>query len=193
MGSEMCIRDSLNKGQAIALKTTEMTALAVLNGTVGRELQSQLANDVSFETVREKVRHELDMWADDADLIELFDFSINLGATKNTFVSGLTEWASKFADPKIRQLRLSAFGEANKLPPWAPRLKVMLIQRALRKEPVGTFCPNPEASWGRCTDHDIAKLEALLHYFQVSASPTSRRRCPTLCGRWRFRRTWVSL
>ena len=104
------ISQALNKGQVIALKTTEMAALAVLNGTVGRELQSRL---VSFETVREKVRHELDMWADDADLIELFDFSINLGATKNTFVSGLTEWASKFADPKIRQLRLSAFGEAN--------------------------------------------------------------------------------
>ena len=71
-----------------------MTALAVLNGTVGMELQSRLAKEVSFETVKEKVRHELDLWADDPDLIELFDYVISLGATKNTFVSGLCEWAA---------------------------------------------------------------------------------------------------
>ena len=75
-----------------------MTALAVLNGTVGMELQSRLAKEVAFETVKEKVRHELDLWVDDADFIELFEFAINLGATKNTFVGCLCEWASKFAD-----------------------------------------------------------------------------------------------
>ena len=78
------ISQALNKGQAIALKTTEMTALAVLNGTIGRELQSRLADEVAFETVKEKVRHELDLWVDDADFIELFEFTINLGAQPRT-------------------------------------------------------------------------------------------------------------
>ena len=162
------ISQALNKGQAIALKTTEMTALAVLNGTIGRELQSRLADEVAFEAVKEKVRHELDLWVDDPDFIELFDYAISLGATKNTFVSALCEWASKFADPKKRQLRLTAFGEANKVALWAPRLKVMLIKRALRKEPTGTYCPNPESSWGKMADSDTQKIEELLHYFQVT-------------------------
>ena len=61
------ISQALNKGQAIALKTTEMTALAVLNGTVGMELQRRAAKEVAFETVKEKVRHELDLWVDDAE------------------------------------------------------------------------------------------------------------------------------
>ena len=151
------ISQALNKGQSVALRTTEMTALAVLNGTIGMALQSAAATEVAFETVREKVRSELDIWVDDPDFIEAFDFVINLGATKNTFVASLLEWASMFADPKKRQLRLTAYAEANKLPIWAPRMKRALIQRAYRKQPTHGFCPGPEALWGKAPPRSIAR------------------------------------
>ena len=76
------ISQALNRGQSVALRTTEMTALAVLNGTIGMALHSTAATEVAFETVKEKVRSELDIWVDDPDVIEAFDFVINLGATK---------------------------------------------------------------------------------------------------------------
>jgi hypothetical protein len=99
----------LNKGQAVALRTTEMTALAVLNGAIGIALQStSLTEHVAFETVQEKVRSELDIWVGDPDFIEAADFVINLGATRNTVDSGLLEWAEIFADPTSRQRRLTA-------------------------------------------------------------------------------------
>ena len=143
------ISQALNKGQALALKTTEIHALAVLNGTVGMELRERLASEVAFETVKAKVRGELDFCVDDPDFMELFEFVISLGADKNSYVKGLLDWASKFADPKSRQLRLSAYGAVNRLPIWAVRVKVALIQRAYRKDPQNLYCPNPEQFWGK--------------------------------------------
>ena len=163
------ISQALNKGQSVALRTTEMTALAVLNGAIGLALLSnRVTSTVSWEMVQEKVRTELDIWVDDPDFIEAFDYVINLGATKNTFVSGLLEWAEVFVDSKLRQLRLTAYGEANKLPIWAPRLKRALIQRAYRKTPINGYCPGPEPFWAKASDADLEKIEQLLFYFQVT-------------------------
>ena len=47
------ISQALNSGQTVALQTSELTALAVLTGAVTRELESAVADRVSFETVKE--------------------------------------------------------------------------------------------------------------------------------------------
>ena len=83
----------------------------------------------------------------------------------------MLDFGSKFVDPKQRQLRLAAFGEANKLPLKCPRTKVAMIMRAYRKPPQRTWCPLPEAAWGKVSDQELEALEALLHYFQATCKP----------------------
>ena len=75
------ISQALNKGHQLGLKTHEMTAIRVLNGTIGMALEKQAANEVMFETVKERVRAELDMWVDEPEFIELFEFILNQGAS----------------------------------------------------------------------------------------------------------------
>ncbi len=145
------ISQALNKGQQVALRTTELTALAVLTGAVTRELESAVADSVAFETVKEKVRKELDMFVDDPEFIALFEFVVSQGASKGGFVSDLIAFGSKFVNQKTRQLRLGAFAEANKLPLTAPRVKNAMIMRAYRKTPAMKYCPSPEAAWGKAS------------------------------------------
>ena len=141
------ISQALNSGQQVALRTSELTALAVLTGAVGFELQSAVAERVSFETVREKVRHELDMYVDEPEFIDMFEFVVNMGANKGPFIRELLEFGSTFVDQKKRSLRLQAFAVANTMPLWAPRCKLAMLMRSYRKEPTRSWCPSPEAAW----------------------------------------------
>ena len=143
------ISQALNSGQQLALQTSELTALAVLTGSVTLELESAVAGCVSFETVKAKVRHELDMYVDQAEFIDLFDFVVSMGAGKNSFIKLILEFGSMFVDQKQRQLRLCAFAEVNKMPLDTPRCKIAVLMRAYRKSPSRTWCPTPEPAWGR--------------------------------------------
>ena len=73
------ISQALNKVQSMALRTSELTALNVLSGAVALAMGSEVANQVCFETVREKVRAELDMYVDMPGFIDLFEFVVNMG------------------------------------------------------------------------------------------------------------------
>ena len=104
----------------MALRTSELTALDVLSGAVALALGSAVAGAVCFETVREKVRAELDMYVDLPGFIDLFEFVVNMGANKNVFIPMLLEFGAKFVDPKQRHLSLQAFAEVNKVPLHSP-------------------------------------------------------------------------
>ena len=94
------ISQALNSGQSLALHTTELTALAVLTGAVTLQLESAVAEQISFETVKEKVRHELDMYVDQPEFIDLFEFVVNMGAGRTTYISELLDFGAKFVDLK---------------------------------------------------------------------------------------------
>ena len=129
------ISQALNNAHNMALRTSELTALSVLSGAVALVLESALAGEVCFETVREKVRVELDMYVDLLGFIELFEFVVNMGAKKNQFIPQLLELGSKFVDPKQRQLSLQAFAEVHRVPVQYPRVKIAMVMRAYRKPP----------------------------------------------------------
>ena len=59
-----------------------------------------MADQVSFEGVREKVCHELDMYVDEPEFIDLFEFVVSMGAHKNTFMKQLLEFGSVFRGPE---------------------------------------------------------------------------------------------
>ena len=65
------ISQALNKAQSMALRTSELTALNVLSGAVALALGSGVAGEVCFESVREKVRGELDMYVDMSGFIDV--------------------------------------------------------------------------------------------------------------------------
>ena len=161
------ISQALNSGQQLALQTSELTALAVLTGSVTLELESAVAGCVSFETVKAKVRHELDMYVDQAEFIDLFDFVVSMGAGKNSFIKLSLEFGSMFVDQKQRQLRLCAFAEVNKMPLDTPRCKIAVLMRAYRKPPSRTWCPTPEAAWGRSARRSSGKEMLCINYVKT--------------------------
>ena len=165
------ISQALNNVQHMALRTSELTAMAVLTGAVGLALESAVAGEVAFESVQEKVRDELDMCVDTPGFMDLFEFVVNMGASKNTFIPQLLEYGSKFVDPKQRQLSLQAFAEVNKLPLQVPRVKVAMVMRAYRKPPNKCWCPAPEPTWANRDIRSLEKLEAVLHYLQRTCKP----------------------
>ena len=123
------------------MRTTELGALATLKGEIIRQMGKDLSQRVAFASVREKVMLELDTAADDPDLPELFDFLINDCVGTNTNVEDFQEFASVFIDSSRRQLRLSAFAVANKIPQQAPLTKMAVMKRAYRKKPtIGLLC-----------------------------------------------------
>ena len=166
------ISQALNKANSMALRTSELMALNVLTGAVALELGSAVAGEVCFESVREKVPLELDMYVDLPGFIDLFECVINMGATKSPFIPQLLEFGSKFVDPKQRQLSLQAFAEVNRVPLQYPRVKIAMLMRAYRKPPNRTLCPPPEPAWNQQhKTYAMAKLEAVLQYFQSTCKP----------------------
>ena len=53
--------------------------MSVLSGAVALALGSAVAEKVCFETARETVRMELDMYVDQFGFIDLFEFVVNMG------------------------------------------------------------------------------------------------------------------
>ena len=73
------ISNALNNAQNMALRTSELTAMAMLTGAVTLEFESAVAGQVAFESVQKQVREELNMYVDMLGFIDLFEFVVNLG------------------------------------------------------------------------------------------------------------------
>jgi len=165
------ISHALNKGHELALRTTELTAVAVLKGEIIAQMSQEVGQRVAFKTVRDRVRSQLDAAADDPDLPELFDFLIALGVGKNSYADDLLEFGGCFVDSKKRQLRFGAFAVVNRICPQAPWTKVAVVKRSYRKKPLCGFCPSPEAAWGQFEWNHLQLLEELLRFFHATCVP----------------------
>ena len=99
---------------------------------------------VAFATVRDRVRQQLDIAADDPDLPELSDYLISLGVGLNTYIDDLMGFIGTYVDSKVRQLLFAAFAVVSRMCEDAPWAKVASIKRAYRKKPTRGFCPSPE-------------------------------------------------
>ena len=162
------ISQALNQPAQMAMRATELTAVAVLQGEI---IIVQMSKDVSqcvaFQTVRGRVRSQLHTAADDPDLPEVFDFLISAGVGKNSYIDHLLEWTTCFVDSKKRQLRFSAFAVVNKMCEQAVWSRIAVVKRAYRKHPNNGFCPSPEAAWGGFSWAHLQKLEDVLRFFHV--------------------------
>ena len=163
-GACALISHALNVGHSLALRTHELTAVAVLAGACGLCVLSN--GGVDFNQVKEHVRHQLDLFVDEADFPDFFNFIINLGANAAPYVQEILDFGTRFVDQKKRQLRLQAFVEADKIDKNHPRTKVASIKRAYRKKPQGIFCPSPDSVFHNCPYVPSSiSLERILQYF----------------------------
>ena len=64
-----------------------MTAIAVLTGAVSTQADANLSGEVLFESIKDKLRAELDIFVDEPEFIEMFEFVVTQGANRNTFTS----------------------------------------------------------------------------------------------------------
>ena len=78
------ISQALNKGHSLALRTTELTALNVLKGEIIVQMSRSVGQRVAFQTVRDRVREQLDVATDDPDLMDVFDYLISAGVGTNS-------------------------------------------------------------------------------------------------------------
>ena len=171
------ISQALNKGQGAALRTSELTALAVLTGAVTLLAEGNKAREVEYKTIQEKVRAQLDVYVDEPEFIEMFECVIGLGAGQNGYMKELLEFGARFVNSEFRQLRLCAFTAVNKMPARCPRAKLAVLKRAYRKKPVYGYCPSPEFAWAKFSEEDLLDLEHLLNFFTSGAATQSRPRC----------------
>ena len=170
------ISRAMNCGHEVALRTTELTAVAVLAGEIGKRRSADVAAKMEFVSIKQSVAHQLDVIVDEPDFIALFECLISLGAGVNTYIPELLDFGSKFVNQKKRQLRLCAFAEVNKIPAQFPRTKVAVLKRAYRETPKNGFCPNPEPAWAKVPEDRLTSLEQLLQYFHT--------RCDTAVAVW---------
>ena len=175
------IAQALNKGNEIAMRTTELTAMSVLKGELIVQLGKDISQRVAFQTVRDRVRHELDMAAEDPDLPEVYDFLVSLGAGQNSYIDDFLEFGERLVDSKKRQLRFAAFASANSISEKFPWTKVAIMKRAYRNKPSNGYCANPETQWKDICHAKVETLEELLRFFHVGCeeymkvlSPQSR-------------------
>jgi hypothetical protein len=159
------ISHALNHGQEVALRTTELTAVAVLRGAIIVSNAKDLSQRVAWVTVREKVRSELGTTADDPDLPDLFNYLVSAGVGVNTYVEHLLDFGTSYVDSKHRQLRLGVFAIINKIWKECQWVKVSVTERAYRKNPTYGYCPSPEVYWTTVPLERLKKLEELLRFF----------------------------
>ena len=162
------ISQSLNIEQELALRTSELTAVAVLRGEMIVQMGKDFSQKVAYKSVIAKVRQELKISADDPDLPDVFDYLRSLGVGKNTYVDRLLQFGAAFVDSKKRQLRFSAFAVANKINHDYPLTRVAVIERAYQKKPSNGFCPNPEIQWAEIQLGFLSLLEQMLFYFHTT-------------------------
>ena len=159
------ISQALNGNQSVALKNTELTATECLPGQLSLRFNLAQAERVTFDMIRDVVRKQIDLYVDEPEFVELFDFCISLGAKDNSYFPNFLEFAARFINSKKRMLRLNGFTEINKMPDNCPKSKTAVLERAYRKKPSYVFCPTPEPAWGKTKHAEVIPLEQLLHYF----------------------------
>ena len=179
---------ALNKGNQLALRTTELTAMKVLSGEIALAQSSAVADEMLFESIKAKVRHQLDFLVDEPDFIEMFEYIINLGGTKQTYIPKLLRYLEVYLEESERRLRPQAFQVPNRLGGLKgldfPRARIALIKRAYRQKPSSGFCPGPETKWLEIPRDKMQAFEDLLHHFH--------RSCGGILEKWTRPGKWLS-
>jgi len=84
-GACSLISQALNKSTTLAMRTSEITALAAVAGAVTMVQAGNIS--LSYEAVKERVRDELGIWVLDPELIDLFELVVTMGGQTAGFIA----------------------------------------------------------------------------------------------------------
>ena len=83
------IANALNRTNEVVLRTTELTAVAVLSGQCALQSNALNSNSIDFEAIKKRVNLQIPDFVAEPEFKEFFDCIINLGADKATFIPEL--------------------------------------------------------------------------------------------------------
>ena len=127
----------------MALRTSGLTAVAVLKRETIVQMGKDLSQKVACKSPIPCVREQLQIDADDPDLPDVFDYMRFFCVGKKTHAGMLFPFSVIFVKSKKRQMRFSAFAVASILKHDCPLRRVVVMERTHRGKPSHMFCPSP--------------------------------------------------
>ena len=120
--------------------------MKVLTGEIAlAQSFSAVAENMLFDSIKAKVRHQLDFLVDEPDFIEMYEYIAQLGGTKQTYIPKLLRYLEVYLEESERRLRPQAFAVPNKLGgrngPGIPKDTDQPGQESLQTEAVGRLLP----------------------------------------------------
>ena len=163
------ISQALNRGQALALQTSVLTAIKALMGQCLVNQHKLLNQEIGYPTVRENLRDELPDFVDETEFVDLFSFVLDLGGAQKDAMHLIhfVRFGERFVNPTLRRLRLESFSKVREISNDYNWTKICMLVRALRSQPFKTWCPCPDKSLLGMPDIFFKRTEEVLTYFHV--------------------------
>ena len=131
-----------NKGR-VQLLPAEMEVIATLSLEINLAVAARHAENVSFASMKDTLRRDLDVLVDEPDFVKVFKFVLELGHEADEFIAYLKVWYAKYVDASLRKLKLDAFKLLSGLTLEEPWLKIACIIWCYKNKPNDqtSFCP----------------------------------------------------
>ena len=171
------IQTALNAKNGLFLLAHEMQALAKLSAITSA--LAQAGQQVAWASAQDRLRQTMPGFAEDESFLELYRYVIDLGSDEAPFLPNLKAFHCQFVDPKVRKIRLSAFGALNQLPEEFPHLKIAglkFMYACDQTQVLNGFCPQVSKSTINklCNDAGMRALthvgEEILRFFHVKCA-----------------------
>ena len=72
-------------------------------------------NEVCWRMARDRLQSTMPQFTQDEHFLDLFRFTIDLGANKSAFMSDLCAFHTAFVDPQLRKVRTSTFALCSRI------------------------------------------------------------------------------
>ena len=127
------ISNALNNTNEVALRTTELTAVAVLSGECALQSNALNSNSIDFEAIKKRLHLMVPTFVAEPEFKEFFDCIINLGADKATLIPELLDFGSKFVNQKAPAVAVASLRGCQQNKHELPKGENSMSQESLQK------------------------------------------------------------
>ena len=135
----LAISIALNKKNETAMKTGHLEIMSTLVGLCKPDPQGC----VPFEPVRDKLIDLYGTEIDHPDFLHLFKVVCDAGGESSIHMKDLFSFTGVFVNPKIRKMRMEAYGVIAPYPVEFPKIKNACLKWAWKQPPTRGFCQIP--------------------------------------------------
>ena len=172
------IQAALNAKNGSFLLAHEMQCISKLSRVT--TALAGAGNQVSWRMARDQMQSTMPQFTQDEHFLELYRFTIDLGANRTFFIADLCAFHDKFVDPQLRKMRTSTFALFNEIPEAFSYTKVAAVKVVYIHDKVTDgFCEAPfktKCLKSMLEDRELRGVmqegENLLAFFHSSCAPT---------------------